>query len=72
MRAVVWNEKGSLELVDKPAPEPKPGWARLEVTATGICGTDLHFFRGSFPSQAGVVPGHEVGGRIDRPGEGVE
>ena len=25
MRAVVWNEKGSLELVDKPAPEPRPG-----------------------------------------------
>ncbi len=72
MRAVVWNDKGSLDLVDRPDPEPKPGWARLSVAAAGICGTDLHFFRGSFPSPTGVLPGHEVGGRIDRPGDGVE
>ena len=72
MRAVVWNDKGSLDLVEEPRPEPRPGWARLAVAATGICGTDLHFYRGSFPSPAGVLPGHEVGGRIDLPGEGVE
>ena len=68
MKAAVWNDKGSLDVVDKPAPEPKPGWVRLRVSAVGICGTDLHFYRGAFPSPAGLQPGHEIGGVIDAAG----
>ncbi|MFV0258883.1 MAG: zinc-binding dehydrogenase [Acidimicrobiales bacterium] len=44
---------------------------RVAVDSVGICGTDLHFFRGSFPSPAGLIPGHEVGGVIDAWGDGV-
>ncbi len=72
MRAAVWNATGRLDLTDPPDPKPGPGWARVAVAATGICGTDLHFFRGAFPSPPGVLPGHEVGGRIDLLGDGVE
>ena len=72
MKAVVWNAAGQLDVVDRPVPEPKPGWARVRVAAVGICGTDLHFFRGSFPSPAGLLPGHEVGGVFDLGGEGVD
>ena len=43
MKAAVWNDKGSLDVVERPVPEPKPGWVRLRVAAVGICGTDLHF-----------------------------
>jgi len=70
MRAAVWNDKGSLDIVDRPIPEPRPGWVRVRVSAVGICGTDLHFYRGAFPSPAGLLPGHEVGGVVDLPGEG--
>src|SRR5205823_3660637 len=45
--------------------EPKPGWVRIAVSAVGICGTDLHFFSGAFPSPAGLLPGHEIGGTVD-------
>ncbi|MPY95296.1 MAG: alcohol dehydrogenase catalytic domain-containing protein [Acidimicrobiia bacterium] len=71
MKAAVWNSSGSLDVADRPVPEPRPGWARVRVSSVGICGTDLHFFRGSFPSPAGLLPGHEVGGTVDALGEGV-
>src|SRR3954469_12127006 len=72
MRAAVWNDQGSLDVVDRPVPEPKPGWVRLAVSSVGICGTDLHFFSGGFPSPAGLLPGHEVGGTVDAVGDGVD
>ncbi|MEX2081427.1 MAG: alcohol dehydrogenase catalytic domain-containing protein, partial [Dehalococcoidia bacterium] len=72
MRAATWTANGTLDVAERPDPEPKPGWVRLRVAATGICGTDLHFFRGVFGSPAGLLPGHEVGGVVDLPGDGVE
>jgi threonine dehydrogenase-like Zn-dependent dehydrogenase len=71
MKAAVWNASGTLDVMERPVPEPRPGWVRLAVRSAGICGTDLHFYRGSFPSPAGLLPGHEVGGVVDLPGEGV-
>src|SRR5947199_5335098 len=72
MKAAVWNDRGSLDIVERPVPEPRPGWVRVKVSSVGICGSDLHFYRGSFPSPAGLLPGHEVGGVVDRAGEGAE
>lgn len=71
MKAAVWNDKGTLDVVERPTPEPRPGWVRIAVRAAGICGTDLHFYRGAFPSPAGLLPGHEVGGVVDLAGEGA-
>jgi threonine dehydrogenase-like Zn-dependent dehydrogenase len=72
MKAAVWNERGTLDVVERPAPEPKPGWVRVKVAAVGICGTDLHFYRGAFPPPAGLLPGHEFGGTIDAVGGDVK
>jgi len=72
VRAAVWNDGGTLDIVERPVPEPRPGWVRVKVSSVGICGSDLHFYRGSFPSPAGLLPGHEVGGVVDRAGEGAE
>ena len=69
MRAVVWGPEGSLEIVERAVPEPRPGWLRVRVHTVGICGTDLHFFRGGFPSPAGLIPGHEISGVIDAYGD---
>jgi threonine dehydrogenase-like Zn-dependent dehydrogenase len=71
MKAALWNDKGTLDVVEKPVPDPKPGWVRLRVASVGICGTDLHFYRGAFPSPAGLQPGHEIGGTVDAPGSGI-
>ena len=50
------------------APRPLPaGWGRVRVHACGVCGTDLHLFRGmDLPRSASypVRPGHEVAGSL--------
>ncbi|MFF3652512.1 zinc-binding dehydrogenase [Streptomyces sp. NPDC002181] len=61
-RANVWVDRGRLELTRLPVPDPPPGGMLLEVTANGICGTDVHFL-GLRPT-APLVLGHEIVGRI--------
>jgi threonine dehydrogenase-like Zn-dependent dehydrogenase len=60
-------------LVEVPEPDlPDGGWARIAVTAGGICGSDLHLFAhttGPSPTLAsmGTIPfvlGHEIAGRV--------
>jgi hypothetical protein len=29
MKAAVWNNSGPLDIQDRPAPEPRPGWVRV-------------------------------------------
>ena len=60
-----------LELVDVPAPTAAPGWAVLDVTYAGICGTDVHITGNSFPSYPPVTLGHEFTGVVAEVGEGV-
>ncbi len=52
-------------------PTPGPGEVRIRVHASGICGTDLHMWRGEFAVPTPVVPGHEPVGVIDALGAGV-
>jgi propanol-preferring alcohol dehydrogenase len=48
-----------------PRPEPGPGELLVEVTACGVCRTDLHVVEGDLPvHRSHVVPGHEVVGRV--------
>jgi propanol-preferring alcohol dehydrogenase len=62
---------GPLVAVERPVPEPDPGQVRVRVRACGVCRTDLHLAEGDLaPRRAGVVPGHEVVGTVDRIGPG--
>jgi L-iditol 2-dehydrogenase len=74
MRAVRLPAPGapSLVLADVPIPEPGPGQARIAVTGAGLCGTDLHILHGDYSSRPPVTLGHEVAGRVDAVGEGVD
>ncbi|MFW5940858.1 MAG: zinc-dependent alcohol dehydrogenase [bacterium] len=63
---------GNLAVRDIPEPDPGPGQVRIEVQAAGICGTDLHIYKDEFKTRPPVVLGHEVAGRIDGVGPGVE
>ena len=63
---------GPLSLIDRPEPEPAAGQIRVAVTVCGVCRTDLHVAEGDLPvHRPGVVPGHEVVGRVDRAGAGA-
>lgn len=55
-------------------PEPRlldPRDAIVAVSAAGLCGSDLHPYRGHEPARAGVVPGHELVGEVLAHGEEV-
>ena len=52
---------------------PGPGEIRVKVAACGVCRTDLHVVDGELPDpRFPIIPGHEVVGRIDAIGSGVE
>ena len=63
---------GNIELREIAEPSPAPGQVKIRVQAAGICGTDLHIYKGEFSSSPPVVLGHEVAGEIAALGDGVE
>jgi threonine dehydrogenase-like Zn-dependent dehydrogenase len=72
MRAAVFEAVGRLAMVERPAPRPPEGAVRVQVDACGICGTDVHIFRGEFPGAAfPLVAGHEFSGVVEATGAGV-
>ena len=72
MRQLVYLGPRRMELQDAPEPAPAAGEARVRVSATAICGSDLHGFREPSPRRIPpLVMGHEVVGRVDAVGEGV-
>jgi threonine dehydrogenase-like Zn-dependent dehydrogenase len=66
MKAVCWHGKHDVRVDSVPDPSIRdPRDAIIEVTATAICGSDLHFYDGFVPSmKSGDVVGHEAMGRV--------
>src|SRR3954464_5355244 len=73
MYAMVLSARGTpLQLTQRPDPRPGPDEVRIKVSACGVCRTDLHVVDGELPDiRYPIVPGHEVGGRIETIGSGV-
>jgi len=62
----------SLRAVDARDVEPGPGEIALDVTACGVCRTDLQLCRGELaPHRMPIIPGHQAVGRIAAVGQGV-
>jgi propanol-preferring alcohol dehydrogenase len=74
MRAMILRApRTPLEQAELPDPEPGAGEVRVRVTACGVCRTDLHVVDGELPDpKVPIVPGHEIVGRVDALGPGVE
>jgi propanol-preferring alcohol dehydrogenase len=74
LHAMVLNKIGStLEWTELADPQPGPGEIRVKVSACGVCRTDLHVVDGELPNpKIPIIPGHEIVGRIDLLGAGVE
>jgi L-iditol 2-dehydrogenase len=62
---------GNVELRDVPEPSPAANQIKLEVSACGICGTDLHVWSDSFRNFPPVILGHEFVGRVVEEGAAV-
>lgn len=73
MRVLVKHDSEPvLALEERPDPEPAAGEVVVDVSAVGICGTDLHILHDVYPHADPLVPGHELVGRIAAVGDGVE
>jgi threonine dehydrogenase-like Zn-dependent dehydrogenase len=73
MKAVVFHGIGDIRLDDVAEPKlRKPTDAIVKITASAICGTDLHMVRGTMgPMQHGTIMGHEGVGIVQEMGPDV-
>jgi threonine dehydrogenase-like Zn-dependent dehydrogenase len=73
MKAVVFHGVGDIRLDDVPEPTiQQPTDAIVRITSSAICGTDLHFIRGSAPDmEPGTILGHEGVGVVEALGADV-
>jgi threonine dehydrogenase-like Zn-dependent dehydrogenase len=74
--AVLKAYGGDFELREYPVPDPEPGAVLVRLTRAGVCGSDLHIWRGEMKEIYGALPrdltfGHEMCGRVARLGAGV-
>jgi Zn-dependent alcohol dehydrogenases len=71
--AVVAEAGGPFELAERELPEPGPGQVRLTVEACGVCRSDAALVNAGLPGiRFPLVTGHEIAGRVDAVGDGVE
>ncbi len=73
MKAVVFHGIGEIALDEVREPRiQEPTDAILRITASAICGTDLHMIRGTQgPMEPGTILGHEAVGIVEEVGSGV-
>lgn len=79
MKGVVFPGERQVQILDFPDPTPGPGEVVLEIKASGMCGSDLKFYRAKggpaalgFKMAGGpVVAGHEPCGVVVAVGPGV-
>ncbi len=73
MKAVVYHGLGDIRLdtVREPGLKERSD-AIVRITASAICGTDLHMVRGTFPGmKPGTILGHEAVGIVEEVGKDV-
>ncbi len=76
MKAVMFHELGGPEVLkvgEAPVPEPRKGWVRIKVHASGINFADTLFRQGQYLMKPNLpdIPGLEAAGVVDAVGEGV-
>jgi propanol-preferring alcohol dehydrogenase len=71
-KAIEVSRTGQFSEVSKPLLDPAPGCVRIRTEACGVCHSDSATVEGLFPIDFPRVPGHEVVGRIDALGSGVQ
>ncbi|MEA1996591.1 MAG: alcohol dehydrogenase catalytic domain-containing protein [Gemmatimonadota bacterium] len=74
MKAAVTVRDRKIEYVDQPAPVPGPSQVLISVRYAGICGSDIHVYRGEFAPRVvfPLIQGHEFAGVIEEKGSGVD
>ncbi len=74
MLAAFYKEKGKPFVVEETdIPRIGPDEVLVEIKAAGICGTDVHYWKGEFePAHIPLIIGHEGAGVVKEVGENVK
>ncbi|MFP6593844.1 MAG: alcohol dehydrogenase catalytic domain-containing protein [Dehalococcoidia bacterium] len=74
MKAALFYGEKDIRVEDRPTPEPGAGEVLIAIRSAGVCGSDLHNYRGNRPSTNDVPweQGHELAGVVEALGTGVE
>lgn len=71
MNVIRIPEPNKWKVEDIAKPEPSDNEVLINVKACGICGTDIHIFRGRYFGDYPVIPGHEFSGIVEKIGKNV-
>jgi 2-desacetyl-2-hydroxyethyl bacteriochlorophyllide A dehydrogenase len=72
MKAAVLQDYFKLGFEEIPEPEPAPNEVKIKVVATGICGSEIHAYKGTHPFRVPPsILGHEMAGDVVAVGEDV-
>ena len=72
MKCAVLHGPQDLRIEDHPVPEITYNEVLIKVKATGICGSDVHFFEGVHPyNNYPRIHGHEISGIVEKTSAGV-
>ena len=71
MKSCVIEKPGTVVVKEHDRPRPTADDVVVRIRASGICGTDVHIFRGDYLGEYPVVPGHEFAGDVVEVGDAV-
>jgi 2-desacetyl-2-hydroxyethyl bacteriochlorophyllide A dehydrogenase len=71
MKAARITQPNQMEIVNLADPDAGDDEVLIRVRASGICGTDIHIFRGEYLGGYPVIPGHEFSGEVVEVGKSV-
>ncbi|MBN2471401.1 MAG: zinc-dependent alcohol dehydrogenase family protein [Anaerolineae bacterium] len=71
MKAARIERPGEARVTTVPDPVVGPDDVLIRVRAAGICGTDLHIFKGEYEATYPLIPGHEFSGEVAATGQNV-
>ncbi len=73
MKAIQFLGANKIGVNDVIMPETPTGWAKIKVSHSGICGTDLNIYAGTHPrAKAPLIMGHEFSGILENDVEGFK
>lgn len=71
MQAITFPGNGTVALREFEEPRPGHGEVVVKIRASGMCGSDMHFYHGNFEFDRSVIQGHEPCGEVHAVGAGV-
>ncbi len=76
MRAAILQRQGEMTMETLPIPHLEPDQVLVQVSAVGVCGSDVHYYEhgriGDYVVDHPLILGHELAGRIAAVGSSVD